>query len=444
MKKLQFIGIGGVGISALAKMLLNKGYQISGINDSESKKTLQELRDKGVQIELGTDPKLLDESADMYIYSVAWLERAPELMKKALDSKKAKNYFEALGDFAKDMKVLAVSGTHGKTTTTAMLHEILKAHDFTHETIVGSILASEGSNYVPADKNTDYLLVEACEYKRHFLNFYPELLVITNIEAEHLDYYKDLEDVQSAFLEVAQQTKGKKIVANLKDENSAQIFNKFKAHERQDFEMVDYSAFVHGLPELSVPGEHNKMNAAAALAAAATLLKEKFNLDLAKSALKNFKGTWRRFQYLSDTQNGAKIYSDYAHHPTEIKATIQAAREKAESGRVIVVFEPHTYSRLKALMDDFAGALSLADEILLVPVYAAREKEIEGINSKVLSDKINTFTKEDKAKFFDDYKIAFENTMQDSRNGDMILAMGAGDIHESLTKYLYAKNTKKN
>ena len=442
MKNVQFIGIGGVGISALAKMLLNKGYKISGINDSESRKTLQELYDKAVDIKLGTDSELLDESVDIYVYSVAWLERAPAMMQKALDSGKAKSYFEALGDFAKGMKTIAVSGTHGKTTTTAMLHEILKAHDFAHETIVGSILAGEGSNYVPADKNTDYLLVEACEYKRHFLNFYPELLIITNIEAEHLDYYKDLQDVQSAFLELVRQTKGRKIVANLKDKNSAQIFDKFKAHERQDFEVVDYSAFLHDLPELSVPGEHNRMNAAAALAAAATLLKEKFSLPLAKDALQSFKGTWRRFEYLSDTQNGAKIYSDYAHHPTEIKATIQAAREKAEDGRIIVIFEPHTYSRLKALMDDFAEALSLADEILFVPIYAAREKEIEGINSKVLSDKINTLLKENKAKFFDDYKMAFESAVQNSRKGDVILAMGAGDINENLIKYLHEENTK--
>ena len=144
--KIQFIGIGGVGISALAKMLLNKGHQISGINDSESKKTLQELYDKQVQIAIGTTPELLDEEADLYVYSVAWLQRAPELMQKALDSGKAKSYFEALGDFASSMELLAVSGTHGKTTTVAMLHEILKAHNFAHETIVGSILAKEGSN----------------------------------------------------------------------------------------------------------------------------------------------------------------------------------------------------------------------------------------------------------------------------------------------------------
>ena len=435
--KIQFIGIGGVGISALAKMLLNKGHQISGINDSESKKTLQELYDKQAQIAIGTTPELLDEEADLYVYSVAWLQRAPELMQKALDSGKAKSYFEALGDFASSMELLAVSGTHGKTTTVAMLHEILKAHNFAHETIVGSILAKEGSNYVASTQSSKHLLLEACEYKRHFLYFYPTVLVITNIEAEHLDYYKDLDDVKDAFESFVKQSKnGAKIILG-EDKEAESLAQSLSKHLQDSGKHVIFArSFSQDVPQLKVPGKHNRKNAAAALAAAAAILNDKFSLPLAQDALANFSGTWRRQEFVA-TLNGIDIYTDYAHHPSEIKATIEAFKEKADAKNLAVVFEPHTYSRLQALFDEFAASFTGAHKVLVTPIYAAREEKVQNISSESLAQAIAKFGIPASASL--SYQEAFEDALSSASGGGLLLVLGAGDVYDELLKFISGK-----
>ncbi len=435
--KIQFIGIGGIGISALAKWALQMGHEVSGINDSESPATLDELRAKGVKIELGTDAELLDEAADLYVYSSAWRQRAPKLLDRASSTAKAKSYFEALGDFAKDKKVIAVSGTHGKTTTTAMLHKVLKEHGFSHNTIVGSKLAEEGSNFVPADKDTDWLLVEACEYKRHFLNFYPQLLVITNIDEDHLDYYKDLEDIKSAFRELGGQIQEDgMLVVDLKDPLVSEVYGDLQR------EKIDWSSFEDDLPKLYVPGEHNRKNAAAAMAAAAAVLDTDFDAQKAKDALQDFKGTWRRFETIKVTDRGVRIVSDYAHHPREIKATLSAAREILEDRRKLVaIFEPHTYTRFLKLAEDFASAFEDADEVLALPVYAAREKAVEGIDEKFIADKINTVSKNARpAKNANDALI---KALANTQNGDMVVLLNAGVLHDDAQEIINTMVDKK-
>ncbi len=429
--KIQFIGIGGIGISALAKWALHLGHDISGINDSESPQTLDELRQKGVKIEIGTAPELLDETAELYVYSSAWRQRAPELMDKAQSTGKARSYFAALGDFARGKKVIAVSGTHGKTTTTSMLHKILKEHDFAHNTIVGSKLAEEGSNFVPADSDTDWLLVEACEYKRHFLNFYPQVLVITNIDEDHLDYYKDLEDIKSAFRELGSQIQeGGTLVANLKDRVVSEVYDDLQR------EKIDWSSFEDDLPKLYVPGEHNRQNAAAAMAAAASVLDTDFDAQKSKDALQDFKGTWRRFETIKVTDNGVRIVSDYAHHPREIKATLSAAREiVGEDGKLIAIFEPHTYTRFSKLSEDFAEAFQDADELFVLPVYAAREKKIPEINEKFIVEKINKVSKN--ARALKSTKEALHDALaQDLPSASLIVLLSAGVAHDELQQII--------
>ncbi len=426
--KIQFIGIGGVGVSALAKMYLNYGHEISGVNNVESPQTLAELQGRGVEIKIGTSPELLDESADLYVYSSAWWQIAPSLMQKVKESGKAKSYFEALGDFSKNFKTIAVSGTHGKSTTTAMLHDILSAHSFAHETIVGTILAKEKSNYAPAEGGAEHLLVEACEYKRHFLFFEPDYLAISNIEAEHLDYYKDLEDVKDAFLQMIKQTK-KAVILNMKDESLKELAER----SRREIEFVDYGAFLADVPSLKVPGEHNKKNAALALASAAAILKSDFELARAKRALESFAGSWRRFEVLGKLQSGVTAVSDYAHHPSEIKASLQAAKEymqeKDLNGRLIAIFEPHTYSRAKALASEFAESFGKADKVYVLPIYAAREEEIPGVNNEFLAERINAVSKNAEAKTFFDIKPELE---KESGTGDLIIGLGAGRIDQDL------------
>ena len=428
--KVQFIGIGGVGVSALAKMLLNKGYKISGINDTESPNTLSELIQKGVEITYGTNPEHLDKDADMYVYSVAWLQRAPELMAKVMESGKAKSYFEALGHFAKDYNVIAVSGTHGKTTTTAMLHEILKAHNFPHETIVGSILASEGSNYVPCNKQDkcETLLVEACEYKRHFLNFHPNFLVITNIEADHLDYFKDLDDVKDAFKALAAQVAGGgKVVANMQRETEREVLQGASA------QVLDWSKYLPEAPKMQVIGEFNRQNAAAAMAAAASALQEGFDLSVAQKALSEFQGTWRRMETLGEI-NGATVISDYAHHPSEIKATLKAIKEQKEfTGKLIAVFEPHTYTRLLKLMDDFADSFTLADKVIVTPVYSAREEKVDGLENKLL-EKLQSLGV--LAELASSNKDAVDKVADETVPDDTIVLLTAGDLHKDAMEML--------
>ncbi len=424
--KIQFIGIGGVGISALAKWALHLGHKISGINDSKSIDTLGELYKKGVDIKLGTEKDLLSDEADLYVYSTAWLQRAPELMQKALDSGKAKSYFEALGDFAKNKKVIAVSGAHGKTTTTAMLHKILKEHGFAHDTIVGSKLAEEGSNFVPME-SSEHLLVEACEYRRHFLYFYPEFLIVTNIEEEHLDYYKDLEDIKAAFKTLGEQVSPQgKIIANFKDEVVIDALGRINR------ELVDWSAFVSDVPELKVLGEHNIKNAAAAMAAAAAILESSFNPEPAKKALQNFSGTWRRFEFLG-SKNSFDIISDYAHHPTEIKATLQGAKTKYK--KVFAIFEPHTFSRVHKLQKEFAESFKDASQVFVLPIYAAREDKVEGINNKFLVEKINKKTKN--AQVAESVKEAIDKIFKtETPENSAIVLLSAGPAHDELKEMI--------
>jgi len=239
IKKVFFIGIGGIGISALAKMALSCGMEVSGINDEESPKTLDPLRNAGAIIFYQNELKELPK-ADMYVYSDAWIYRGPQLIENArATGKPAMSYFEALGEFAKKYKVIAIAGTHGKTTTTAMVAEILIDAGLDPTVIVGSFVKKFNSNFRKG--SGEYLVVEADEYNRHFLNFKPFIGAVTNIEADHLDCYKDLADIQNAF-------------------------NKFIAQSQN--KVTEYSKFLDKVPKLLVPGEHNRMNAAAAFAVA--------------------------------------------------------------------------------------------------------------------------------------------------------------------------------
>jgi len=258
IKKIFFIGIGGIGISALAKMAISRGIEVAGVNDEDSPKTLNSLREVGAKIFFQKDLKKLPE-ADMYVHSDAWLYRGPEILEKAkATGKLVMNYFGALGEFAKEYKVVAIAGTHGKTTTTAMLAEILMEAGLDPTVIVGSFVEKFGSNFrkgLPAQAGkSSCLVVEADEYNRHFLSLHPFLAVITNIEADHLDYYKDLKDVESAF-------------------------DKFLSQSENV--ISDYSKYLGKVPKLSVPGEHNRKNAAAALAGASATIRAKSGRPLA-------------------------------------------------------------------------------------------------------------------------------------------------------------------
>jgi len=399
IKKVFFIGIGGIGISALAKMALSKGMEVSGVNDEKSPKTLDPLRKLGIEIIFQKDYKKLPE-VDLYVYSDAWLYRGPEIIENAKKTgKPVLSYFEALGIFAKEYKVIAISGTHGKTTTTAMVAEILVEAGLDPTVIVGSFIKKFDSNFRRGESK--YLVVEADEYNRHFLNFHPFITVITNIEADHLDCYKDLADIKNAFDKFLSQSENK---------------------------ILDYIKYLEKVPKLIIPGIHNRMNAAAALAVADFLNIK--NEDAQKSIM-NFSGTWRRLEKKGETEEGTIIYDDYAHHPTEIKASLEALRELYPVGqkKITVLFQPHLYSRTKALFNDFARCFKGADNIYLLPIFFARENKDESISSEKLASAISLAG--EKAKAFSDFSGAEDFIKKlNLRKNDVFVTMGAGEAYK--------------
>jgi UDP-N-acetylmuramate--alanine ligase len=416
IKKSFFIGIGGIGISALAKMMQTKGLEVSGVNDEEGK-TVDSLREEGIKVILLDDFKNLPE-ADLYVYSDAWLYRGPEIIAEAKKTgKPVLSYFEALGEVAKEYKVIAVAGTHGKTTTTAMLAEIMIDAGLDPAVVVGSFVKKFGSNF-RAGKG-EYLVVEADEYNRHFLNFHPYLSVITNIEADHLDYYKDLADVQNAFDTFISQ--------------SAQVITEKEYKKYLEKATASGGAPQHaGVPKLLVPGEHNRMNAAAALAAAAAL---GIPLESAQKSLAGFSGTWRRLEKLGATTEGVIIYDDYAHHPTEIRASLAALRELYPSGqnRLFVLFQPHLYSRTKAFFDEFSKSFSGADWLGILPVYFAREAPDESVSSRKLAElAARTGLTAEGFDSFDEAEGAVKAL--NLKDGDIFVTMGAGEAYKVAQK----------
>jgi len=404
IKKIFFIGIGGIGISALAKMALSRGVEVSGVNDEEGK-TIESLRELGVDVKMSKAAFDIPE-ADLYVYSDAWLYRGPEILQKAKETgKPVLSYFEALGQFIKQYKVIAIAGTHGKTTTTAMVAEILVDAGLDPTVIVGSFVEKFQSNFRKG--NSEYLVVEADEYNRHFLNFHPFLTVVTNIEADHLDCYKDLPDIQNAFDKLLSQSENK---------------------------ITDYSKYLNKIPKLSVPGVHNRMDASAAFAVAEFLgIKE----EIIKSSLSLFSGTWRRLEKKGITREGVTIYDDYAHHPTEVRASLEALRELYPKGvkNITVLFQPHLYSRTKALFDEFVTCFDQADNVFLLPIYFARENPDPEVSSEKLAEAIRAHRGE--AVAFSSFAEAEEwISKMEMGSKDVFVTMGAGEAYKVAEKVL--------
>lgn len=412
---IHMIGIGGIGMSALARFLVHEKKTVTGTNDVASPKTLEALEAMGVTISYDT-AQLPD--ADMYVYSEAWHTIAPDLLAQAKATKKpVVNYFEALGMAANPYYLIAVAGTHGKTTTTAMLTDIFEAAEKDPTAIIGSLRAKTNSNYRPG--KSKYAIVEACEFRRDFLHLTPDVLVILNLEHEHVDYYQSLTDVQSAFRElVAQVHETGVVITDPKNPSIAPVV------ADATVPVIDYTEYLDPQLPLKAPGMHNKQNAAAAITVARH---EKLSLDVARQAAVDFAGTWRRFEYKGEC-NGAPVYDDYAHHPTEIKAALAGARELYPERRLVAVFQPHTYSRTKALFDDFAKAFRDADEIVVAPIYASRETDTLGVTSRELAVKMIAYTPN--AHYQKDMEAIITHLQSTVTASDVVVILGAGPITE--------------
>lgn len=420
IKYIHFIGIGGIGMSSLARHFLAEKKVVSG-SDRELTDITKALAGEGVQVMTPQGAENIADDIELVIYTEAITPGSDgwtELETARAAGVPVMNYFDALGLAMNPYHLIAVAGTHGKTTTTAMITDILEATEHDPTAVIGSLRASTGSNY--RHGKSKYAVVEACEYKADFLSLRPEVLVITNLEHEHVDYYQDLASVQDAFAQlVGQVAEGGVIVADTSDPNVAPVLADC------DRMVVDYKTFFDPLLPLKQPGLHNRLNAAAAIAAATTI--GGVTSSAATVAMRDFRGTWRRFEYKGEVQ-GALVYDDYAHHPTEIAATINAARELYPDKRLVTVFKPHTYSRTAALFDDFAASFKGAYDVLLLPIYAAREENTWGVTSRELA--VKTLEYVSQATYVESHEVAL-NTLTDLLNPDtVVVVMGAGDVTE--------------
>ncbi len=414
IKRAHFIGVGGIGMSGLARLFLHEGKGVSGSDRSISPIT-EALEKEGVVFFPQQVETNITNDIDMVVYTEAMSKDHPEMQAAAKLGVPMINYFEALGLVANQYYVVAVSGTHGKTTTTAMLIDIFEDAGLDPTAIVGSLRSKTKSNYRAG--KSKYFIVEACEYKRDFLYLEPDVLVITNIEAEHLDYYRDLEDVQSAFKELALKLpEDGVVITDTANPAIASILSGLKC------QVIDYRSSIDLNLKLKQPGLHNRTNAAAALAAAAFVGVQEVS---AKNSLENFSGTWRRFEY-KGAINGAPVYDDYAHHPTEIRATIQGVRELHPDKNLIVVFQPHLHSRTAELFDDFVEAVALADQPIITHVYDARDTGKIGVTAEDLAVAVKD--KNSSAIYLESFDDIVTNIKERAGSSDVVLVMGAGDV----------------
>ncbi len=416
-KNVHCIGIGGIGLSAIARYCNSNGAKVSG-SDVSSSRITDDLQKEGINIFIGHKSDNLKKDTDLVIYSIAVLDDNPELIEARNKNILCMTYPEALGTLTQEYKTIAVCGTHGKTTTTAMIASMLKACGKSPTVIVGSLLSEGGTNFIQG--NSEYLVVEACEYRRSFLNLFPTYVVVTNIDEDHLDYYKDMNDIHSAFQSFADKV----------PKDGCLVTHSDVKLNTQGKKINDDSIDANNI-ELSVLGNHNHSNANLALSLAKTLGLDELK---AREGLKNFTGTWRRLEYKGKTKNGIIVYDDYGHHPVEIKATLEALREAYPKGKNIlhIFFQPHLYSRTKLLLDDFAKAFDEADIVYVMPIYAAREKNDNTISSLDLVEKLKL--RGVNAQILDNIQVmkSFIENITDSKS--IVLNSGAGDAYTVLNE----------
>ncbi len=408
-------------MSALARFFLHEKKEVSG-SDKVLSNVTEALVKEGVKVHEEHSAENITDDVDLVVYTEAVnpsTEGYVELEAAKQKGIMTMSYFKALGQVANEYYLIAVAGTHGKTTTTAMLTDILEEADLDPTAIIGSLRSKTGSNYRAG--KTKYAIVEACEYKRDFLFLTPDVLVITNLEFEHVDYYVDLADVQSAFRELALKVSDSgAIIAEVENPNIAPVLEGVEA------KVIDYKTKLDLGLKLHQPGIHNRMNAAAASAAAAHVGVPK---DTINKALENFAGTWRRFEYKGTFTNGqgkVPVYDDYGHHPTEISATITATKEMYAKHHVVVVFQPHTYSRTVKLLSNFASALAKADQVILLPIHAAREENTTGITSVELVTAVTE--KGGNAVARKTVEEAVKYVKENTPSSSVVITMGAGSL----------------
>ncbi len=438
-KRLYFVGIGGAGMSGIAEILYNLGFEIRG-SDVVPSEVTQYLESKGIPV-YDEHRAANIRDTDVVVISSAVGEDNPEVVEARRNGIPVIKRAEMLGELMRLKYSIGVSGTHGKTTTTSMIGHIMQMGNYRPTIIVGGVVAGLGTG--AALGGGEYLVAEADEYDRSFLSMFPTLAVITNLEADHLDCYDGMDDLRESFLTYMNRVPFYgSVVISADDANLARLKSRisrpyvtFGFDPEADYRALNvslepnrssFSVYRHGdlLGEIIMhqPGRHNVANA---LAAVATCIELEIPFETIADGLLSFQGVGRRFEFIGE-ENGVMVVDDYAHHPSEIKATLQAAKSIYDR-RVIVVYQPHLFSRTQAFAPDFAESLALADKCLLVDIYPAREKPIEGVTSELIANMA-------REKGIGDFECvgprqnAVGAVEKIARPGDLVITMGAGSI----------------
>ncbi len=428
----HFIGIGGISMSALANILKSNGVQVTG-SDICNSHMIEKIKNNGIPVDIPHQIHHISQ-ADLVVYTAAIAKDNCELLYAQEHGIPCWERPVMLGKIMAHYPIsLGISGTHGKTTVTSMLSHITLKAGLDPTLLVGGELADIDGNLRIG--SSDYFITEACEYVDSFLNFFPAISIILNIEEDHLDYFSGIEQIKKSFRQFARQT-SRLVIAYGEDDNIASALQgisvpvitygagcDYEAKEIRTGDQTVYTLYHKGKPvcpvTLSVPGIHNVNNSLAALAGADAL---GIPLSQAAQFLEDFTGAKRRFEY-KGSKNGIAVFDDYAHHPTEIEATLRAAKQK-DHGTMWCVFQPHTYTRTKALFSQFVNVLSKAERVIFTDIYAAREKDTGIVHASQLADAIPG------ARYISSFPEIVRFLNDNAKPGDMIMTIGAGTVYQ--------------
>lgn len=431
IKNIHFVGIGGIGMSGIAEILASAGVSVSGCDAKRSAATDLLMR-RGIPVTIGHHPSHLD-GVELVVVTAAVKGVHAELDAARARGMRVMTRAEALGAIVDEKRAIGVSGTHGKTTTTAMISVVLDEAGLDPTVLIGGMARNLETN--ARSGAGELLVVEADEYARTFHHLHPEIAVVTNVEPDHLEYFGTFDAILEAFRIFLGNVKpGGTIIGCIDDPNVAKLLPsgavRYGLSEGADLRAVDLQFHERGTSfevpglgyfKLFVPGEHNVRNALAAIAVARAL---GISYQTTAAALAKYLGVDRRFQILGDYL-GAIVVDDYAHHPTEIRATLGAARSGFPGRRIVALFQPHLFSRTRDFAHDFAEALRVADVPIVAPIYAAREEPVDGMSARIIADAVPGI------EFLDRSNTEIVNEMR-RRLGpkDLFIVMGAGDVHE--------------
>ena len=440
VRRLHMVGIGGAGMSGIAEVLHENGFVVTGSDMGEGS-VIDYLKNLGIRVDSKHEAKNV-EDADLVVYSSAIPYDNPELVEARARRIPVIRRAEMLGELMRMKYTLAISGTHGKTTTTSIVGEIWEAAGLDPTIIVGGVVKGKGSG-AKVGKG-DYLIAESDEFDRSFLSMMPSSAIVTNIDADHLDTYENIDEIKEAFVQFVNKIPfyGQAILC-IDDPNVQQIYSKVRkpvityGFSRQAKYHIDNLRFEKGYPhfeifndgnslgefQLQIPGRHNVLNATAAVALA---MEEGIDVEVARRAVAAFEGVQRRFEFLGE-KNDVLVFDDYAHHPTEATATLQGFRDAFPGRRVIVAFQPHLFSRTRDQHDAFGSAFANCDVLLCTDIYPARERPIEGVTGALVSDSALAFGHRN-ARFVGDQMNLLPILKEELKPGDVVVLMGAGNI----------------